>query len=117
MQRHRERSVLTGLLALGLAGRAAPPVSFQKQVQPILQRRCQGCHQPASRGGKLAVTSYALLKAGGTVGAGVPAGAAGQEPPRPHGQRAGAEDAEGRAAAPGGAGQPAEALGAGRRAG
>ena len=47
---------------------AAKPVSFQKQIQPILQRRCQGCHQPASRGGKLAVTSYALLKAGGMSG-------------------------------------------------
>src|SRR6266849_3724515 len=52
-----------------VAGSAAPkPVSFQKQIQPILQRRCQGCHQPASRGGKLAVTSYALLKAGGMSG-------------------------------------------------
>lgn len=47
---------------------AAKPVSFQKQIQPILQRRCQGCHQPASSGGKLAVTSYALLKAGGMSG-------------------------------------------------
>src|SRR5690242_6929438 len=44
------------------------PVSFQKQIQPLLARRCQGCHQPASRGGKLAVTSYAMLKAGGMSG-------------------------------------------------
>jgi roadblock/LC7 domain-containing protein len=51
------------------ASGAAKPVSFQKQIQPILARRCQGCHQPASRGGKLAVTSYALLKAGGMSGA------------------------------------------------
>src|SRR5215212_3053363 len=69
MQRQRELGVLTGLLALGLAGTArAAPVSFQKEVQPILARRCQGCHQPASRGGKLAVTSYALVKAGGMSG-------------------------------------------------
>src|SRR5436305_1733683 len=48
---------------------AAPtPVSFQKQIQPLLARRGQGCHQPASRGGKLAVTSYALLQAGGMSG-------------------------------------------------
>src|SRR5229473_571930 len=74
------RSVRVGLVSLGvLAGGAgaapgspksgAPaPVSFQKQIQPILQRRCQGCHQPASQGGKLVVTSYALLKAGGMSG-------------------------------------------------
>jgi WD40 repeat protein len=53
----------------GQGSAAAKPVSFRKQIQPILQRRCQGCHQPASRGGKLAVTSYALLKAGGMSGA------------------------------------------------
>src|SRR5690242_1774955 len=43
-------------LAVRMAA-AAGPVSFQKQVQPILQRRCQGCHQPANRSGKLVVTS------------------------------------------------------------
>ncbi len=47
---------------------SAAPVSFQKQVKPILERRCQGCHQPASQGGKLVVTTYALLKAGGGAG-------------------------------------------------
>jgi WD40 repeat protein/mono/diheme cytochrome c family protein len=57
----------------GVAGRpaaAASPVSYQKQVQPILQRRCQGCHQPANRSGKLAVTSYPFLKTGGDHGPG-----------------------------------------------
>jgi roadblock/LC7 domain-containing protein len=74
MQQRFLLSVICGLavLAPGLARGAAPgaakPVSFQKQVQPILARHCQGCHQPASRGGKLAVTSYALLKEGGAAG-------------------------------------------------
>src|SRR3954454_16915809 len=89
MLRRRGSSVWAGWLSLGLlaaggaacagdTGAAGPgpvaspmgsaPVSFRKQIQPILQRRCQGCHQPASRGGKLAVTSYALLQAGGMSG-------------------------------------------------
>ena len=56
-------------LALG-ADEPAPPsptpaVSFHKEVRPILERRCQGCHQPAKQGGKLDVTSYEALKAGG----------------------------------------------------
>ncbi len=45
------------------------PVSFYRQVRPILQRSCSGCHQPAKRGGKLLLTSYEGLKAGGENGA------------------------------------------------
>jgi WD40 repeat protein len=43
-------------------------------VRPILQRRCQGCHQPAKPGGKLDVTTFAALLAGGKRGAGFVAG-------------------------------------------
>jgi WD40 repeat protein len=73
MQQRFLLSMITGLVVVA-AGRAmavepaARPVSFQKQVAPVLARHCQGCHQPASRGGKLAVTSYALLKEGGAAG-------------------------------------------------
>ncbi|MGQ0633706.1 MAG: c-type cytochrome domain-containing protein [Planctomycetaceae bacterium] len=49
---------------------AAPPVSFYRQVRPILQRHCTGCHQPAKAGGKLILTSYAAAKAGGEQGIG-----------------------------------------------
>ncbi len=52
----------------------AAPVSFAKQVMPILQRKCQGCHQPAKAKGKLVLTSYEALKAGGESGAGFEAG-------------------------------------------
>jgi len=45
------------------------PVSYYRQVRPILQRSCSGCHQPAKRGGKLLLTSYEGLKAGGENGA------------------------------------------------
>src|SRR5580693_2442841 len=46
------------------------PVSFYRQVRPILQRHCTGCHQPAKAGGKLVLTSYAAAKAGGEQGTG-----------------------------------------------
>jgi WD40 repeat protein len=45
-------------------------VSFHQQVQPILQKRCTGCHQPAVRSGKLSVVTYAALKSGGVTGPG-----------------------------------------------
>lgn len=56
------------------AKKAAEPVSFYRQVRPILQRTCSGCHQPAKAGGKLVLTSYAGLQKGGDNGAGVIAG-------------------------------------------
>lgn len=51
-------------------GGSRAPVSFYRQVQPVLQKRCQGCHQPISQGGKLILTTYEALKAGGANGAG-----------------------------------------------
>lgn len=75
--------VITGLL-LGLGDRShaqdaeapatPPPVSFEKQVMPVLQKKCQGCHQPAKRQGKLDLTSFEGLAKGGDSGAGVVAG-------------------------------------------
>ena len=49
-------------------------VSFSKQVLPILRQSCQGCHQPASAAGKLVLTSFAALLAGGEHGPGFAAG-------------------------------------------
>ena len=46
------------------------PVSFSGQVLPVLQRKCQGCHQPAKAKGKLVLTSFEALKAGGETGPG-----------------------------------------------
>ena len=45
------------------------PVSFYRQVRPILQRHCSGCHFPAKKSGKLLLTSYADFKKGGENGA------------------------------------------------
>ena len=83
-QRAIRFSVFTLGLALGLMGRqaqAAPPagasgapVSYHKQVWPLLQAKCQGCHQPASAGGKLIVTTFAAFKKGGEHGVAFQAG-------------------------------------------
>ncbi len=44
-------------------------VSYHNNIWPILQARCQGCHQPASAGGKLIVTAYTSFLKGGEHGA------------------------------------------------
>ena len=72
-------SVLIGAMIAVAAARAADPkpaadpnapVSFSRQVLPVLQRKCQGCHQPAKAKGKLVLTSFEALKAGGETGPG-----------------------------------------------
>src|SRR6185503_14139883 len=47
------------------AAPALPPVSYNKQIWPVIQRQCQGCHQPAKQGGKLLLISYDDFKTGG----------------------------------------------------
>ncbi len=67
----------TLLLAAPLALRAedkakpvnpAAPVSYYKQVRPIFQAHCQGCHQPAKARGDYVMTDFAKLLAGGESG-------------------------------------------------
>jgi WD40 repeat protein len=43
-------------------------VSFHKQIKPILQAHCHGCHQPAKAGGKYVMTAFDKLQAGGESG-------------------------------------------------
>jgi WD40 repeat protein/mono/diheme cytochrome c family protein len=52
--------------AADAGGQAA--VSFEKQVIPILQANCAGCHQPGKLKGGLDVTTYKTLMAGGKDG-------------------------------------------------
>jgi WD40 repeat protein len=64
---------LTTLFAVGAEREKAEPkvVSYYRDIRPIIQANCQGCHQPARAQGGLVLTSYAgLLKAGdsGEVG-------------------------------------------------
>ncbi len=44
---------------------APTPVSFQKDVRPILQSRCWGCHQPADDRGDYIMTRFSDFLAGG----------------------------------------------------
>lgn len=46
------------------AGAADDPVSYWKEVRPLLQARCVGCHQPAkAKGGRVLVDHRSLLAA------------------------------------------------------
>src|SRR5437773_2844284 len=43
------------------------PVSYYKEIRPILQQHCLGCHQPAKAGGSYVMTLHAeMFKAGNT---------------------------------------------------
>ncbi len=44
---------------------AGPKVSYDKQVRPILQAQCQGCHQPAKAGGGYVMTAFDRMLKGG----------------------------------------------------
>ena len=64
---------LGGLVAFPAVSAAADPakpaasgkVSYDKQVRPIFQARCQGCHQPAKAGGGFVMTDFERLLKGG----------------------------------------------------
>ncbi|TWT39488.1 WD40 repeat domain-containing protein [Blastopirellula retiformator] len=43
-------------------------VSYYRDVRPIFQAHCQGCHQPAKQGGDYVMTNFAQLIAGGESG-------------------------------------------------
>src|SRR3569623_1182431 len=44
------------------------PISYYKQIRPILQGSCQGCHQPAKAKGKYLMTEFAKLLKGAENG-------------------------------------------------
>lgn len=62
------------LVAFPLLLSAAEP-SFYRDVQPILQRNCVACHQPASKSSGLDLTTYDGFRAGGKRGPAFSAGA------------------------------------------
>ncbi len=59
--------VVAGPLALAAEPAADPaaPISYHKQIRPIFQAHCQGCHQPAKKGGEYVMTVFATLLKGG----------------------------------------------------
>lgn len=67
-------SLLFGIGSLALAEETPAPVSYYRQVRPLLQRQCSGCHQPAKAGGNLNLTDFAAFQKGGENGPGFVAG-------------------------------------------
>ena len=61
--------ILTGSVIFGFADNKAATntgeVSYYKQIRPILQAHCQGCHQPAKAKGGYVMTDFAGLLKGG----------------------------------------------------
>jgi len=45
--------------------KTAQKVSYDKQIRPILQAQCQGCHQPAKAGGGYVMTAFDRMRKGG----------------------------------------------------
>ena len=74
----RSLAILSILVSLSPSHSAPPkqevvkdpnaPVSFYKEIRPILQANCAGCHQPAKAKGDYIMTDFAKLLAGGEEG-------------------------------------------------
>src|SRR5689334_13421788 len=65
------RAAFLALLTLTL-GLAEEPVSFHKQIRPILARQCLGCHQGPSRQADLSLTTVKDITTGGRKGSALP---------------------------------------------
>jgi WD40 repeat protein len=46
-------------------GESSAETSYYRDIRPIFQEHCQGCHQPAKRGGEYVMTSFKDLLKGG----------------------------------------------------
>jgi len=57
-----------GILLLAAANLSAAAPSFSRDIQPILQKNCQGCHQPASKMSDLDLTTFEGFSKGGKKG-------------------------------------------------
>jgi hypothetical protein len=66
------RAVFCFALALGL--RAQAPVSFERDLKPILNRQCLACHQPSGPQSGLSLASVESFIKGGAKGAALVAG-------------------------------------------
>ena len=62
-------TIAAALLCLAVSLPAAEP-SYFREIRPVLQRNCQGCHQPNLKSSDLDLTSYEGLAAGGKHGPG-----------------------------------------------
>jgi WD40 repeat protein/mono/diheme cytochrome c family protein len=66
------KAIRFGMLAVWFLGNLAAQehreVSYFREIRPIIQRNCQGCHQPAMKSGNLDLTRYETVSAGGKQG-------------------------------------------------
>lgn len=63
--------VLASVAAMASADEPPPKpaeVSYFREIRPIFQAQCHGCHQPAKAGGSYVMTTYASLLKGGESG-------------------------------------------------
>lgn len=60
-------AILTAFAALARADEppAPTPISYHRDIKPILQAHCHGCHQPAKPGGSFVMTAFDALVKGG----------------------------------------------------
>src|SRR5437588_5638169 len=49
----------------GAAAKPATKVSYYREIRPILQANCEGCHQPAKSKGGYVMTDFKRLLSGG----------------------------------------------------
>src|SRR5687768_4602826 len=71
------QTILISSLAMALAADAAEtqkPVSYYREVTPILKRSCTGCHHPGKLKGDLDLTTHAMFLKGRKNGPGFKAG-------------------------------------------
>ncbi len=59
---------LPGVLLADEAKDPSAAVSYYKQIRPIFQAQCQGCHQPAKPSGAYVMTAFESLVKGGESG-------------------------------------------------
>src|SRR4051812_48418350 len=76
--------VLLALAGASPATAAEPGPSFERQVAPLLQDRCLGCHSGPRPKGDLALPRRGGLPPGGAPGPAVPPGKAADSPLFPH---------------------------------
>src|SRR5688572_6560307 len=67
-------ALFTLTLCLPAPAQDKKPVSFEKEVMPILKASCISCHKPDKKKGKLDMSTYAALMKGGDQGSPIKAG-------------------------------------------
>ena len=70
MTKRLAQVMLVGWWAAFVLTGAETPVSFQKDIEPVLKKQCLGCHMPQNKQGGLLLSSYADFQKGGGKGPG-----------------------------------------------